>query len=884
MFINLANYGLMRILLLYRSFTGNTMMFIRFFIWLFIALASTASAQSNLIDFVKDKTLHQGFFSFYHDNKEGRIYLKIDKFNAQFLFQSSLPQGIGSNDIGLDRGQLGDTRLVQFEQVGNKVFLRQFNPYYRADSHNTMEKQAVEQAFASSIIWGFKVVARSEISNKTHNNEQILIDYTPFLLSDIHNIGETLKKNKQGSFSIDDSRSGIYAKRSKAFPENTELEATVTFTGSGAGHYLKSVTPDARAVTVNLHHSLIKLPDSNYQMRKFHPYSGYWSMAYADYASAIDEPLIKRVIPRHRLFKKKPEAITSKAVKPIVYYLDGGVPEPIRTALIDGAMWWQQAFSDIGYEDAFQVKILPTDADPMDVRYNVIQWVHRATRGWSYGSSVIDPRTGEIIKGHVTLGSLRVRQDYLIALGLTSPFIGNEKANTTAMQAMALARIRQLSAHEVGHTLGIAHNFAASVNDRASVMDYPHPYIRLNNEGEIDLSQAYKENIGLWDKYVIAYGYADYGVETENSIDQQLAELVAKSKAKGLLYVSDPDARPDSGAHNTGHLWDNGSNSAQELERVIKVRAKALENFGLNSIAPGTPLSELETALVPIYNFHRYQVEAAAKLIGGVDYAYEVKPADYKKQLVNRQKSDEMQEVIEPNSMAQESYIIEEEQQRIQAVSAAMQQQALTALLSTLSPQFLTLADDIISLIPPAAYGYKRSRESFISQTGLTFDPVSAAQASAKHTLSLLLNPQRLARLQQQAIRYQQDAKRTGSINAIFSVQQLIKQIINSTLKDKPHSGLAFLVQQRVNHQVVEQLLALWHTKTVVSEVRSEVFASLKMLVEWFDENNDRRQYLALGNQFVLLAKHIEFSLEENHWIVPNSNITMPPGSPIGAK
>jgi hypothetical protein len=883
MFIKLVDYERIIILLRYPSLTGNTIMFKRFFLGLFIALAFSASAQSNLADFVKDKTVHQGFFTFYHDNKEGKIYLEIDKFNAQFLFQSSLPQGIGSNDIGLDRGQLGETRLVQFELVGNKVFLRQFNPYYRADTDNLMEKQAVEQAFASSIIWGFKVVARSKKSNK-NNKAQILIDYTPFLLSDIHNIGDTLKQNKQGSFSIDDSRSGIYTKRSKAFPENTELEATITFTGSGAGQYLKSVTPDAQAVTVNLHHSLIKLPDSNYRMRKFHPYSGYWSVAYADYASAIDEPLIKRVIPRHRLNKQNPEAKTSKAVKPIIYYLDSGVPEPIRTALLDGAMWWQQAFKDIGYEDAFQVKILPKDADPMDVRYNVIQWVHRATRGWSYGSSVIDPRTGEIIKGHVTLGSLRVRQDYLIALGLTSPFIGTEKADTSAMQAMALARIRQLSAHEVGHTLGIAHNFAASVNDRASVMDYPHPYIRLNDEGEIDLSQAYKKNIGLWDKYVIAYGYADYGAETDDDIENQLAELVAASKAKGLLYVSDPDARPASGAHNTGHLWDNGSNAAQELKRVMQVRAKALENFGLNSIAPGTPLSELETALVPIYNFHRYQVEAAAKLIGGVDYAYEVKPVHHKKQPANSQTLDEMQEVNEPNSMLQENHVIAEEQQRIQAVSAAMQQQALTALLSTLSPQFLTLADDIISLIPPAAYGYPRNRESFTSQTGPTFDPVSAAQASAKHTLSLLLNPQRLARLQQQAVRYQQGDKRAESTNAIFSVQQLIQQIINSTIKEKPHSGLALLVQQRVNQQVVEQLLTLWHTKSVVSEVRSEVLASLKLLVEWFDDNNDRRQYSALGNQFILLAKHIEFSLEENHWIVPKSTLTMPPGSPIGAK
>jgi hypothetical protein len=860
------------------KFKGIYMNFVRSLLFLFICLAFTANAaevnNTNFASFIKDKTLQQGYFSFYHDEDEGKIYLQIEKFEQQFLFQSSLPHGIGSNDIGLDRGQLGDTRLVQFERVGNKVFLRQLNPYYRADSSNALEQQAIDEAFASSIIWGFKVVASSKAVNNKKGTRKVLIDYTPFLLSDIHNISQSLKKGKQGSFKIDESRSGLYHKRTKAFPNNTELEATVTYKGTGAGKYLKAVTPDASAVTVNLHHSLIKLPDDNYQTRQFHPYSGYWSIDYADYASAIDEPLIKRLIPRHRLIKKDPTAIMSPAVNPIIYYLDAGVPEPIRSALIDGAMWWQQAFSDIGYQDAFQIKILPEDADPMDVRYNVIQWVHRATRGWSYGSSVIDPRTGEIIKGHVTLGSLRVRQDYLIALGLTSPFSNSNADNETSeivdtspMQAMALARIRQLSAHEVGHTLGIAHNFAASVNDRASVMDYPHPFITLDEQGEIDLSQAYKENIGIWDKYVIAYGYGDYETVENNSEAQQLAKLVKQTQDKGLLYVSDPDARPASGAHNTGHLWDNGSNAAQELTRVMKVRAKALENFGLNSIAPNTPLSELEQALVPIYNFHRYQVEAAAKLIAGVDYAYEVKAMpDTNNINGSEDKSDSH---------------VDGEQQRIQAVSAAMQQQALTALLSTLDAKFLTLSEDIISLIPPKAYGYARTRESFASQTGITFDAISAAQASAKHTLALLLNGERLARLQQQAARYQQKKKHSKQVSSIFSVQEVITQLINKTIKQAPSSGLALLVQQRVNQQVVEQLLALWHQKDLVTEVRSEIYLSLEQLTEWLDDNNDSRRYLPLSAQFILLEQQINFSVKQNKPASPASKIKMPPGSPI---
>lgn len=811
-------------------------------------------APVSFADFIKGKSVQQGYFSFYHDKSEGKVYLEIDKFGQEFLFQSSLPHGIGSNDIGLDRGQLGDTRLVKFERVGNKVFLKQLNTYYRADSDNSLEQQAIDEAFASSIIWGFTVA--SEMVDTNIKNQRVLIDYTPFLLSDIHNISQTLKSTKQGSFTVDASRSALYAKRTKAFPENTELEAMVTFKGTDAGSHLKSVTPDPSAITVHLHHSLIKLPDNNYQKREFHPYSGFWPIEYADYASKIDQPLIKRLIPRHRLFKKKVNndkmnGEKSKAVEPIVYYLDAGVPEPIRTALIDGAMWWQQAFAEIGYSDAFQVKILPADADPMDVRYNVIQWVHRATRGWSYGSSVTDPRTGEIIKGHVTLGSLRVRQDYLIALGLTSPFTDNN-TDTSAMKAMALARIRQLSAHEVGHTLGLIHNFAASVNDRASVMDYPHPYITLDADGEIDLSNAYKEDIGLWDKFAIAYGYGDYGTSGAKSEHQQLIDLVAETKATGLLYVSDPDARSASSAHNTGHLWDNGSNAAAELTRMMQVREKALSDFGLNSISSGTPLSELEQALVPIYNFHRYQVEAAAKLISGIDYAYDVKQDSFKSV----------------------------DKQAVQAVSATRQQQALSSLLATLDTGFLTISEDIIKLIPPKAYGYNRTRESFSSQTGLTFDPVTAAQASAKHTLALLLNNERLARLQQQASRSQLSNKKGH--NNIFSVDELISQLTEKTIKQRPENGLKLLVQQRVNQQVIDQLLELWHSKKTVTEVRSIVLDRLNSIAQWLDDNNDHRKYKSLSVHFKLLAQQIEFSLEQGKHVVTPKKVSMPPGSPIG--
>jgi hypothetical protein len=780
-------------------------------------------------EFVEGKKHQQGYFSFFHDKKEGKIYLQIDQFEQNFLFQSGLPQGVGSNDIGLDRGQLGETRLVRFEKVGQKVFLRQLNTYYRANTINKLEKQAVDEAFASSIIWGFNV------ASETEDGKKVLIDYTPFLLSDIHQLSTKLKKRKQGDFKIDLSRSGIYAKRSKAFPNNTELEATVTYKGNGAGDHLRSVTPDSTAVTVNLHHSLIKLPDDNYQIRAFHPYSGFWSNSYADYASDIDQPLIQRSIPRHRLRKKDTSLAISEAVEPIIYYLDAGVPEPIKSALLDGARWWDQAFSAIGYKDAFQVKMLPEDADPMDVRYNVIQWVHRATRGWSYGASVIDPRTGEILKGHVTLGSLRVRQDYLIALGLTSPFTEKE-TDTSEMKEMALARIRQLSAHEVGHTLGIAHNFAASANNRASVMDYPHPLITLNN-GNIDLSDAYAKDIGRWDKSVIAYGYADVPVKQEKAY---LANVIATAQKNGLQYMSDSDARSSSSAHSTGHLWDNGKNATDELNNILKIREKALNDFGLHSIPIGQPLSEIEEVLVPIYNFHRFQVTAAAKLISGTDYSYQLREANVSSHLT--------------------------------VVSGKEQRKALKALLTTLDVSVLTLPEHIVKLIPPKAYGYYRNRESFVGNTGLTFDPISAAEANAKHTVSLLLNEQRLARLQQQSV---MDSN-------IPSAQELIDALIKQSIKKSAEKGLSLLVQQRVNQQVVEHLLSLWHNKKSVTEVRAEVYVALRDLKKWLADNSDGRQYKRLSAQFMLLEEQIGYSLEQGKLVHPISTIKMPPGSPIG--
>lgn len=540
-----------------------------------VEMSNPAQLSSAIAAKVAGMKHYPGYFNFYYDDKQDKIFLVVDKFDTEFLYVNSLPAGIGSNDIGLDRGQLGGERVVKFDRRGPKVLLVQPNLSYRAITTNGEERNAVEQAFAQSVLWGFTVIA--EESGK------VLVEATDFYMQDARDVIGVLRSQQQGNYSLDKSRSAFYLPRTKNFPQNTEVEVTLTFTGQATGAYIRSVTPSPNNVTVRQHHSFVQLPDGNYKPRKFDPRAGYFEMSYYDYATPISEPIEKRFITRHRLEKKDPSAAISEAVEPIIYYLDRGTPEPIRSALLEGARWWNQAFEAAGYKDAFRVEMMPEDADPMDVRYNVIQWVHRSTRGWSYGSTVTDPRTGEIIKGHVSLGSLRVRQDFLIAEGLLAPY-EDGKSVPPEMQTMALARLRQLSAHEVGHTIGLAHSYSSSSENLASVMDYPHPIAKVV-DGKIDLSNAYDDKIGPWDKVSVAFGYQHFppGINEEAALDK----IIQDGLKSGLTFLSDQDARPQGSSHPYAHLWDNGTDAADELKRVMEVRAIALKNFGEKNIRAG---------------------------------------------------------------------------------------------------------------------------------------------------------------------------------------------------------------------------------------------------------------------------------------------------------
>ncbi|ASM51181.1 hypothetical protein PESP_a3356 [Pseudoalteromonas espejiana DSM 9414] len=786
------------------------------------------AAIKSIDEFTAQMNHFPGYFSFFYDTQNGKVYVKVDKLEQQFLLQQSLPYGIGSNDIGLDRGQLGNTHLVQFERFGDKVMLRAVNTYYRANTSNKAEQQSIKEAFASSILAGFKVVAQDKTT--------ALIDYTPYLLSDVHGVSRKLAARKQGNFSLDESRSAVYMGRSKAFVKNTELEAVLTFKGTKPGEFVRQVSADPYALTVHMHHSLIKLPDDNYTPRKFNPQSGFWSIEHKDYAAALGESMFVRYIPRHRLAKKDPSLPISEPVEPIIYYLDPGVPEPVKSALLEGGKWWNDAFSAAGYKNAFIVKVLPSNADPMDIRYNVIQWVHRATRGWSYGSSVIDPRTGEILKGHVTLGSLRIRQDILIAEALAAPYLkGNEVAKN--LQAMALDRIRQLSAHEIGHTLGISHNFAASVGDRASVMDYPHPLLSFDEQGNLDVTRGYAKGMGAWDTQVIKYGYSDFTNQDESA---ELAAILKENKAKGLEFISDSDARAKGGAHPTAHLWDNGVNPSQELLRVLSVRKKALSQFGINNIKTGDALSQLEEKLVPLYLFHRYQIEAAVKLIAGVNYEYELRN----------------------DAPAKGAQVVAKEQQ----------QEAVNAILATLKPTNLLLPESVLALIPPKAYGESKSRESIAGRTGLTLDAMALPEVAAQHSLSLLLNPQRLNRLAQQQARNIQ----------FYSLDELLEQLYSQVFNVSAPNTMKGKITQRVQFLTAKTMADLVASDKVSPEVQAQLRYYLVTLSEDFNQNSMLSHTSSGESAFKqYLVEQIKLFLKEGKWPKNFTDLPIPPGSPI---
>ena len=795
-----------------------------------------------------------GYFPLYWDDRSGSLFIEIPRFDIDFLFSTGLAAGLGSNDIGLDRGSGGGGRVVSFQRVGPRVLLVQPNLSFRSSSANALERKSVEDSFAKSVLWGFTVAAES--------NGRVLVDATDFLLRDVMGAGNALRP---GNYRVDRTRSVFYMPRTRAFAKNTEIETTLTFVneaaggrggggggpaqgpppigaaggraggggGRGGGLFsgsVASVTPAADAVTMREHVSLVELPDTAYKTREDDPRGGYGGLTFVDYSTPIGEPMQMRYIRRHRLEKKDPNAVMSEPVKPIQYYVDPGAPEDVKKALIEGAGWWNQAFEAAGFRNGFKVDVLPAGADPMDIRYNMINWVHRSTRGWSSGGAVADPRTGEIIKATVTLGSLRDRQDYMIFEGLLSPYTnGNERP--AVLYETALKRIRQLAAHEVGHTLGLGHNYYDSEKGWISVMDYPHPLEKLNADGTIDLSDAYQARIGEWDKVTINYGYRQFPAGTDERA--ALTKILDEAWARDLRYMTNQDTDSNPKVDQ----WSNGVDQADELYRLMRVRRSALDRMGEGTIRKGAPLATLEEPLVPIFMYHRYTVESAASMVAGQDFIYGMRG---------------------------------DQRTPTRGVSVDDQRKALDALALTLKPSELTIPKRVLDLIPPRPPGYGMHRELFPRTTGDTFDPLSPATIAADVTIGFVLQLDRAARMVAQ-----------HAVNpAAPGLENVIDRLTAATFDAPTATGYEAAVRRAEERVLVDRVMWLataspnGEVRAIASLKLSKLAARLKAAVAKTEADTAQR---------TLIAADIKRFLErpaEAAKMIPAADA--PPGAPIG--
>ncbi len=792
-----------------------------------VLLAASAFSHAQILPTIEDTVanaeLMGGYFDLYWDASTGKMYWEIDELDVEFLYQVSMASGLGSNPVGIDRGQLRGTYVLSPKRIGPRILLMQPNYRYRASSDNELERQAVEDSFAPSVLWGFDIVAET--------GARALIDATDFFLRDARNVTGAISGRDQGDFSLDKSRSAFYLNNTKAYPENVEVESMLTFTSSNPGRLVNGVAATGGSVTLRQHHSLVKLPDDDFAVRYADPRIGTNGPTIQDYSTAIDEDLQVRLVARHRLQKKDPNAAISEPVEPIIYYVDSGTPEPIKSALIEGASWWNDAYEAAGFINAFQVMELPAGADAQDVRYNMIHWTHRRTRGYSYGGSVTDPRTGEIIKGNVNLGSLRLRQDYLHGQGLVPGFeyLSSVSDGNSASVDMALDRVRQLSAHEVGHTLGFPHNYLASSYGRESVMDYPAPLIEISDNGEIDLSNAYLQRIGEYDKLSVRYAYEQFPPGANE--EAELESIVQESIDRGLLFMAHNNNNFVGAGHQFASVWDNGDNLVDQLKHEFEVRRIGMENFSPDLIREGEPYSNLEYVLLPLYMHHRFQLNSAAQSIGGANYR-------------NAVRGD-----------GQTPFTI---------IDGDEQRDALNTVLSTLSVDFLKLPENVLDLLPPAAYRHNQG-ESFPGRAGLLFDALGAAEASANLSVQQLMHPARMARL----VTY-------GSMGDYPDLEEVVDSLIEQTWgAETPEDEYGQRVLSVVQRVAVDEMITQASNTGSSGEVRSVLASRLNELANQLeDERNPSAHQEGVAADIRRWQQRAENAL-------PEPALQMPAGDPI---
>jgi hypothetical protein len=795
--------------------------------WLPLLLATTSMAAAQPaapVPALQNTTLENGLLPVHVDRKGGRILLSLpapdrEGVAGRFIYVSALETGLGSAPIGLDRALSGGSKILVFRRLGKKVVAEIENSRFRASTGTPAEQAGVRESFAYSTLW------MGDIASETPDG-RLLVDVSSFLTRDEMGIAQAMKE-RGGDFRLASDLSVADPNSVRVFPRNIEMEGRLTFISAAPTQEVSNIAPSTGNVSFVVRHSLIALPEPGYQPRRFDPRAGSFGTQVVDFSQPLGKPIVYQLANRFRLEKLDPAAPRSRVKKPITFYIDRAAPEPIRTALFEGVAWWRDAFDAAGYIDAFKVEMLPEGVDPLDIRYNVVNWVNRATRGWSYGQAIDDPRTGEIIKGQVLLGSLRVRQDMLIFEGL----VGADKVGTGGPNdpaQAALARIRQLGAHEVGHALGFAHNFGASQQGRYSVMDYPAPRVNLVN-GEPDLSDAYGVGIGRWDKFAVDWLY---GADTE----EEARATMEAGLREGLRYVAEADARPASAAHPYGGLWDDAADPVGELRRMMDVRRAAVSRFGPRALGAGEPVANLRRKFVPIWLLHRYQVESAVKMIGGVEFGYALR--------------GDASEAARP-------------------VTAAQQRQALDALLSTLSPEALTVP---AQLLPHLSLGWsgdpdrQETIEVFRTAGSSVFDPLAASEVAAAVTLNALLVPDRLNRLEVQH----------GADQGVPSPAQIFDRLIDRVMMPTRDSAAA-AVQARVATTTVLALARLQRDASLSPAIALALSERLQRLGTQLTRGRGADWSRGLG-RLLLDREALQAALAD-----PRRVPQIPPGMPIGS-